>query len=96
MYKPLNPLLHSQLRLTIMSILILEREVDFNQIKKATKANSGNISVQIKKLEDADYLSVKKSFKNNYPHTKITITAKGVKAFEEYVNNLKQYIQPKS
>jgi DNA-binding MarR family transcriptional regulator len=68
-------------------------EVDFNYIKEVTKATSGNISVQIKNLQDAGYIEVLKSFKNNYQNTTLKITKKGIKAFEEYVEILKQYIK---
>jgi predicted transcriptional regulator len=93
MYKDLDPLLHSQLRLAIVSLLLTSSEVDFNQIKDMTNATSGNISVQIKKLQGAGYIAVKRSFKKNYQNTSLTITEKGIKAFEDYVENLKQYIK---
>jgi predicted transcriptional regulator len=93
MYKDLDPLLHSQLRLAIVSLLMTNAEVDFNQIKDMTDATSGNISVQIRKLQDAGYIEVVKSFKNNYQNTSLTITNKGIKAFEDYVESLKQYIK---
>lgn len=96
MFNDLNPLLHSQLRLAIMSLLVANEKADFTEIKEETGASSGNVSVQIKKLEEAGYLSVKKSFKNNYPNTEAIITKKGIQAFENYVNNLKKYIQPNS
>jgi DNA-binding MarR family transcriptional regulator len=67
---------------------------NFNFIKDSTKAAAGNISLQIKKLEEAGYIKVEKTFKNNYPSTTIAITPKGTKAFEEYVENLKKYIFP--
>lgn len=92
MFKDLNPILHSQLRLAIMSLLVSEEKANFNQIKELTKASSGNISVQIQKLQQAGYVIVKKSFKNNYPNTEVILTAKGLRAFEEYVNTLKNYI----
>jgi len=92
MYKDLDPLLHSQLRLAIVSLLIAQAEADFNQVKEATNATSGNISIQIKKLQEAGYIEVVKSFKNNYQNTSLKITVKGVKAFENYVDSLKQYI----
>ena len=94
MYKDLDPLLHSQLRLTIISLLVASEKVDFTHIKEETKAASGNISIQIKKLQDAEYIKVEKSFKNNYPNTMLSITSKGIEAFENYVNNLKKYINP--
>lgn len=94
MYKDLDPLLHSQLRLTIISLLVASEKVDFTHIKEETKAASGNISIQIKKLQDAGYIKVEKSFKNNYPNTMLSITSKGIETFETYVNNLKKYINP--
>jgi predicted transcriptional regulator len=94
MYRDLDPLLHSQLRLAIVSLLMTSNEVDFNQIKETTNATSGNISVQIKKLQEAGYIEVVKSFKNNYQNTSLSITKKGIKAFEDYVESLKQYIKP--
>lgn len=93
MFNDLNPILHSQLRLAIISFLISNEKSDFNEIKKITKATSGNISVQIKKLEKAGYLTIKKGFLNNYQHTTIEITKTGIDAFEKYVNAIKQYIK---
>ncbi|MEN8117140.1 MAG: transcriptional regulator [Bacteroidota bacterium] len=95
MYKDLDPLLHSQLRLAIISMLITSEKVEFTYIKEETKAAAGNISIQIKKLNEAGYINVEKTFKNNYPNTMISITKKGIKAFETYVNNLKKYINTK-
>ena len=92
MFKDLNPLLHSQLRLSVVSFVVSKDQADFNELKEATGATSGNLSVQIKKLEAAEYLKVTKGFKNNYQHTLVEITPKGLDAFEEYVNALKQYI----
>lgn len=94
MFKDLDPILHSQLRLSIVSILITVDEADFTFIKETTKAAAGNISIQIKNLQDAGYVKVEKTFKNNYPNTTVSITSKGIKAFEDYVKNLKRYINP--
>jgi len=94
MYKDLDPLLHSQLRLAIVSMLIVSEKVDFTKIQEETNAAAGNISIQIKKLQEAGYIKVEKTFKNNYPKTMLSITDKGVKAFESYVNDLKKYINP--
>ncbi len=94
MYKDLDPLLHSQLRLAIISMLVSSEKVEFTHIKEETKAAAGNISIQIRKLQEAGYIKVEKIFKNNYPKTLLSITEKGVKAFESYVNNLKKYINP--
>jgi hypothetical protein len=70
-------------------------EANFTFIQETTKAAAGNISIQIKKLQEAEYVKVKKTFKNNYPNTTIAMTGKGIKAFEDYVSNLKKYINPK-
>lgn len=95
MFNDLDPILHSQLRLSIISILITTGEANFSFIKETTKAAAGNISIQISKLQEAGYINVEKSFKNNYPNTVVSITEKGRRAFEEYVENLQKYINPK-
>ena len=94
MFKDLDPLLHSQLRLAIISILIREEETEFIQIKEETQATAGNLSIQINKLKEAGYLTVEKKFKGNYPQTLCRITEKGVKKFKEYVDTLRKYINP--
>lgn len=95
MFKDLDPLLHSQLRLSIVSILMSVDEANFNFIKDETQSTSGNLSIQIKKLQEAGYIEVKKTFINKYPNTSLSITRKGIEAFEDYVDNLKNYINPK-
>lgn len=91
-FKELDPLLHSQLRLAIVSLLISVKKADFSFIKEKTEASAGNISVQIGKLESAGYLNIHKSFKNKRPNTSYVITQKGVAAFEQYVDALQQYL----
>lgn len=93
--KKKNLALHSQLRLAIISMLVASDKVEFTHIQSETKAAAGNISIQIKKLEDAGYIKVEKTFKNNYPNTILSITDQGIKAFESYVSNLKKYINPR-
>lgn len=95
MFKNLDPLLHSQLRLAIMSLLVTVEETEFSYLKEKTQASAGNISVQLEKLKEADYIKIEKTFKGKYPLTKCSITKKGINAFEEYINSLQQYIQPK-
>ena len=94
MYKDLDPLIHSQLRLAIISILVVSKKVEFTYLKEETKAAAGNISIQIKKLQDAGYVKAVKTFKNNYPNTMISITKKGIEAFETYIKVLNKYIKP--
>lgn len=96
MFQNLDPLLHSQLRLAIISILVSVEEAEFAYLKEQTKASAGNISVQLEKLQEAGYIKIEKTFKGKYPLTKCTISKKGIKAFEEYVKALQQYIKPKN
>lgn len=91
-FKPLDPLLHSQLRLAVMSLLLSVEEADFTFIKEKTEATAGNLSVQLDKLEKAGYIEIEKSFRGKRPVTTCKITKFGVKAFESYVQNLKNYI----
>lgn len=93
MFKPLDPILHSELRLAIISLMIGNESVEFGFIKEKTQATSGNISVQLQKLKDVDYISIEKTFKGNYPLTTCRITEKGLKAFEDYVKTLEMYIK---
>ena len=95
MFKELDPILHSQLRLAIVSLLISVEEAEFSFIKEKTKSTAGNLSVQIDKLKTEGYIEVHKAFRNNYPLTTCKITPKGIKAFEVYVDHLKSYISPK-
>lgn len=92
MFKDLDPLLHSQLRLAIMSLLISLESAEFTFIKEKTGSTAGNLSVQLDKLSEAGYLVIDKSFRGKKPVTSCRITKKGIKAFEEYVTTLKQYI----
>lgn len=92
MFKELDPILHSQLRLAVMSLLIGVKEAEFTFIKEKTNSTAGNLSVQIQKLKDAGYIDVIKQFKDNYPQTTCKITKLGIKAFEEYVINLQSYL----
>ena len=90
--KELNPLLHSQLRLAIMSILMNVDEADFVYLKEKTESTAGNLSVQLDKLSTAGYIAVNKGFVGKKPRTVCTITDIGRKAFEEYVDDLRQYM----
>ena len=92
MFRELDPILHSQLRLAVMSLPIPVKEPEFTFLKEKTKATAGNLSVQLQKLKDAGYLDVTKQFKDNYPQTVCKITSKGIDAFEKYVKALKEYI----
>jgi DNA-binding MarR family transcriptional regulator len=92
MFKDLDPLLHSQLRLAVISILISTESADFVFLREKTGSTSGNLSVQIEKLREAGYIDVVKSFKGRMPCTTCKITAIGITAFEQYVAALQNYI----
>ena len=96
MFEELDPLLHSQLRLAVMSILISVDEADFVYLRKETGATAGNLSVQIEKLKAVGYIDVNKSFKGKMPCTVCSITKKGISAFESYTQALQSYIGKKS
>jgi len=91
-FKDLDPILHSQLRLAVMSLLISVKEAEFTFLREKTNATAGNLSVQIQKLKEAGYIDVVKQFKDNYPQTICKITPLGVKAFDVYVRNLQTYL----
>lgn len=92
MFRELNPLLHSELRLAVMSILIGVESADFVFLRKQTGATAGNLSVQIDKLQRAGYIEVEKSFRGKMPCTVCRMTDTGREAFAEYVDALKSYI----
>ncbi len=92
MFQELDPILHSQLRLAVMSLLISVKEAEFTFIKEKTNSTAGNLSVQVQKLKDAGYIEVAKQFKDNYPLTTCKITPKGINAFEAYVKALQEYL----
>lgn len=95
MFKDLDPLLHAQVRLAVMSLLVGLQDAEFVYLKEKIGTTSGNLSVQLDKLNAAGYITITKGFKGKYPVTTCKITRKGIRAFEEYISNLKHYIQPK-
>ena len=92
MFKELDPILHSQLRLAVISLLISVKEAEFTFIKEKANATAGNLSVQVNKLKEAGYIDVVKQFKDNYPLTICKITPAGIAAFDKYVKNLQSYL----
>ena len=93
MFKDLDPLLHQQLRLSVISLLVSTQEAEFGFLKDKTNATAGNLSVQLNKLADAGYITIIKSFRDNYPLTTCKITAQGILAFENYVAALQDYLK---
>ena len=92
--KELNPLLHSQLRLAVMSILMNVEEADFVYLREKTESTAGNLSVQLDKLSAAGYISVEKGFAGKKTRTVCRVTDAGHRAFEEYVAAIRQYLFP--
>ena len=95
MFKELNPLLHSELRLAVMSVLLSVESADFTYLREQTGATAGNLSVQIDKLQKAGYIDVEKGFKGKMPRTTCRLTEVGRKAFSDYVETLREYIEPR-
>lgn len=92
MLEPLDPILHSRLRLAIISLLVGVETAEFNYLLDHTGSTRGNLSVQITRLKEAGYIRVEKTFRNNYPLTRCSITKKGVVAFENYVKAISTYL----
>lgn len=92
MYKELDPLLHSELRLAVMSILVTAESADFTFIKEQTGATAGNLSVQLDKLAKAGYIDIEKGYQGRKPKTTCRITKEGTEAFARYVETLKTYL----
>lgn len=90
--KELDPLLHSQLRLAVMSILMCVEEADFVYLREKTESTAGNLSVQLDKLARAEYITVEKGFAGRKPRTVCRVTDKGRRAFEDYVDTLRSYL----
>lgn len=91
-FEPLDPVIHSPVRLAVMSILMTVREADFNYLKKETGTTDGNLSAHLSKLEEAGYIQIKKSFRGKKPRTTCSITEKGSAAFLSYLKALESYI----
>ena len=93
MLKELDPLLHSRVRLAIMSILIGVKSAEFNYLLENINTTKGNLSFQLSKLKAAKYIEIRKSFRNNFPLTTCKITIKGMEAYEKYVVSISEYLK---
>jgi DNA-binding transcriptional ArsR family regulator len=90
-FKNLDPMLHSQVRLAIMSALVTVESAEFSFLLENINTTKGNLSFQLKKLSEANYLQIKKSFRGSYPLTTCKITETGIAAYETYVNSIDEY-----
>jgi len=93
MFRELDPLLHTQVRLAIMSLLIGVRTAEFSYLLENTGTTKGNLSFQLTKLKDSGYIRVRKTFRNNYPLTVCSITEKGIEAYEKYIDVISDYFK---
>lgn len=93
MFTELDPMLHSQVRLAVMSVLLGVKTAEFSYLLEATQTTKGNLSFQLNKLNEAGYLEIKKALKGNYPLTVCNITDKGIAAYETYVNAISEYFK---
>jgi DNA-binding transcriptional ArsR family regulator len=93
MFKELDPLLHSQVRLAIMSILISHKHAEFSFLLEKINTTKGNLSFQLAKLRESEYIEIKKSFRGNYPLTICKVTQRGIDSYEAYVNTIDEYFK---
>jgi len=96
MFRDLDPVLHSQVRLAIMSILIGVKSAEFSYLLDNIPTSKGNLSFQLSKLKEVKYIKIKKSFRNNYPLTTCSITEKGIDAYDIYVDSISEYFNSKN
>ena len=92
-YQQLDDIIHSRIRLAVMSVLISVDEAEFTFLRDKVNATDGNLSTHLKKLEDAGYIAVNKSFIDRKPSSRYLLTQKGRKAFEIYIEKLEKMIK---
>lgn len=95
MLPPLDPVLHSHLRLAIVSLLVQYHEIDFKLLQQKTQATAGNLSAQLAKLKGAGYVEVQKLFRDNYPLTLCKLLPEGEHAFRNYASAISSYTHPR-
>ena len=91
-FEELDQVLNTPVRLAIVSVLTKVKQADFNHLMEITRTTQGNMSHQLKRLKEEGYIEIEKTFKGNYPHTVCKLTPKGKKAFENYVEAIKKYL----
>ena len=90
----IDEVIHGRLRLGVMAYLANAEVADFNELKAALEVTQGNLSVQLRKLEDAGYVAIEKGFLGRKPRTQVRITPAGRKAFAIYLEELGKLIGP--
>ena len=92
-YQQIDDIIHSRIRTAIMAVLVSVEEAEFTYLKEKVHATDGNLSIHLKKLEDAGYLAVKKKFVKRKPVSRYKITNKGRKAFDNYIKKLESIVK---
>ena len=92
-YQQLDEIIHSRIRLAIMSVLISLQEAEFKFLKDKVNTTDGNLSVHLKKLEEAGYVEVKKEFVARKPVSSYKLSEKGIDAFERYIRKLEDLVK---
>ena len=91
-YRQLDEIIHSRIRLAVMAVLISVEEAEFTFLRDKVNTTDGNLSTHLKKLEEAGYIAVSKSFEDRKPVSRYMLTQKGKKAFEIYVERLENML----
>ncbi len=89
----LDRVIHERMRLAIVSALAVNDSLTFTDLKRLLETTDGNLSVHARKLEDARYIAVDKSFEGRMPKTEFRLTAAGRKAFEKYIAHMESLIK---
>jgi len=92
-YQQLDDIIHSRIRLAIMSVLVGVQQAEFNFLKQQVGTTDGNLSIHLSKLEEAKYITVKKEFVRRKPLSQYRITRKGREAFATYIEQLEKFIK---
>jgi DNA-binding MarR family transcriptional regulator len=90
----IDEVIHGRLRLGVMAYLANAEVADFNELKSVLDVTQGNLSVQLRKLEEAEYVDIEKGYLGRKPRTQVRITAAGRRAFAAYLDALGKLIGP--
>lgn len=93
MFQPLDPLLHQQVRLSVISLLASVKSAEFKYLLEHIDTTKGNLSFQLSKLNEAGYITIKKKLTGSYPQTTCAITEAGLDAFQNYIEALQTYLK---
>ncbi len=91
-HKQLDPLLHNRLRLAVLSAVAHSEEVDFMSLRHAVQTTDGNLSIQLKKLEEAGLVAIKRSYQISRKQTNVALTTKGLHALQEYRKQIQNWL----